>query len=75
MIRAFFVAAATAGAIAGATVAASPVATADAPYKNCTEARANGDTDIPSTSDKYGEHLETRTWTASAANPDQAARC
>jgi len=29
-----------------------------APYKNCTEARANGDSDIPSSSDKYGPWLD-----------------
>jgi hypothetical protein len=57
MIRAFLVAAAAAGAIAGA-IGTSPVAAADVPYKNCTEARANGDTDIPSSSDKYGPWLD-----------------
>jgi len=30
----------------------------DAPYKNCTQARANGDTNIPTSSDKYGTHLD-----------------
>lgn len=43
-------------AISGGVVLA-PVASA-APYKNCSEARANGDTDIPSSSDKYGAHLD-----------------
>ncbi|MCV7194006.1 excalibur calcium-binding domain-containing protein [Mycolicibacterium brumae] len=38
-------------------VTAAPAAVA-APYKNCSEARANGDTDIPSSSDKYGSHLD-----------------
>ena len=40
-------------------VGVSPVAIAGAaPYENCTEARANGDTNIPSSSDKYGSHLD-----------------
>ena len=34
------------------------LAAADAPYKNCTEARSNGDTDIQSSSDKYGPWLD-----------------
>lgn len=29
-----------------------------APYKNCTEARQNGDCDIPATSDKYQSKLD-----------------
>jgi hypothetical protein len=29
-----------------------------APYENCTEARQNGDSDIPSSSDKYGSWLD-----------------
>jgi hypothetical protein len=58
MIRAFVVAVAAAGAIAGAAIGTSPVAAANAPYKNCTEARANGDTNIPSNSDKYGPWLD-----------------
>jgi len=29
-----------------------------APYKNCTEARQNGDCDIPSSSDKYQAKLD-----------------
>ncbi len=48
------IAAAVLGAIA---VGAAPAAVA-APYKNCSEARANGDTNIPSNSDKYGSHLD-----------------
>ncbi|ORA68285.1 calcium-binding protein [Mycolicibacterium elephantis] len=39
-------------------VGLAPVATAQRPYKNCTEARANGDTNIPSSSPKYGPHLD-----------------
>lgn len=58
MIRAFLAAAAVAGAFAGFGVGASPLATADAPYENCSEARANGDTDIPSNSDMYGPWLD-----------------
>jgi len=29
-----------------------------APYKNCTEAKQNGDCDIPATSDKYQSKLD-----------------
>jgi hypothetical protein len=29
-----------------------------APYKNCTEAKGNGDCDIPSSSDKYQSKLD-----------------
>ncbi|BBZ15902.1 excalibur calcium-binding domain-containing protein [Mycolicibacterium gadium] len=58
MFRALFVAAAAAGAIVGTAVGTSPLATAFAPYENCSEARANGDTDIPSSSDKYGPWLD-----------------
>ncbi|KUI16938.1 calcium-binding protein [Mycobacterium sp. GA-1285] len=58
MFRAFVLTAAAAGAIAGASIAISPMAVANVPYKNCSEARANGDTDIPSTSEYYGEHLD-----------------
>lgn len=47
---------ASALAIAGGVVLA-PVAMA-APYKNCSEARANGDTNIPASSDRYGSHLD-----------------
>jgi hypothetical protein len=53
MIRTFVIAA----AIAAAAIGMAPAASA-APYKNCTQARANGDTDIPSSSDKYGPWLD-----------------
>ncbi|BBY98278.1 excalibur calcium-binding domain-containing protein [Mycolicibacterium fallax] len=53
MIRALLAAV----AISAVGVNIAPVAVA-APYKNCTEARKNGDTNIPSSSDKYGEHLD-----------------
>lgn len=46
-----------AASIAVAVVAA-PAAPADAPYRNCSDARANGDTDIPSDSPNYGPWLE-----------------
>jgi Excalibur calcium-binding domain len=46
-----------AGVIAAAAVGIAPVATA-APYKNCSQARANGDTDIPSSSPNYGPWLD-----------------
>ena len=36
----------------------APAAVAGPPYKNCTEARKAGDVNIPSTSDKYGPHLD-----------------
>jgi hypothetical protein len=42
---------------AGLGVVAAPIAAA-APYKNCTQARDNGDTNIPSSSDKYGSWLD-----------------
>jgi Excalibur calcium-binding domain len=48
------IAAAVLGAVA---VGAAPTALA-APYKNCSEARENGDVNIPSDSDKYGPHLD-----------------
>jgi Excalibur calcium-binding domain len=48
------IAAAVLGALA---VGVAPAAVA-APYTNCSEARANGDTDIPSTSERYGSHLD-----------------
>lgn len=53
MIRA----ALAATAIAATAVIFAPVAAAE-PYPNCTVARQNGDTDIPSSSPKYGPHLD-----------------
>lgn len=44
-------------AIATVAVGAAPAAVA-APWKNCTEARDNGDVNIPSSSDTYGSHLD-----------------
>lgn len=41
----------------GAGIVTAPLAAA-APYKNCTQARQNGDTNIPSSSDKYGPWLD-----------------
>ncbi|MCB0929628.1 MAG: excalibur calcium-binding domain-containing protein [Mycolicibacterium insubricum] len=46
-----------AAAIAIVGTALAPAAVA-APYKNCTEARKAGDVNIPSSSDKYGPHLD-----------------
>ncbi|WP_235848168.1 excalibur calcium-binding domain-containing protein [Mycolicibacterium holsaticum] len=43
--------------VTGIGVVTAPISSA-APYKNCSEARANGDTNIPSSSDKYGPHLD-----------------
>ncbi|EID17846.1 excalibur calcium-binding domain-containing protein [Mycolicibacterium phlei] len=51
----FFAAVALVAALGG--VAAPAIASAE-PYKNCTEARQNGDTNIPASSDKYGSHLD-----------------
>lgn len=48
---------AAAAFVVGFGVLAAPVANA-VPYKNCTEARKNGDSDIPSSSDKYGPWLD-----------------
>lgn len=44
-------------AVAAGAVGFAPLAAA-APYKNCTQAKANGDYDIPSSSDKYGPWLD-----------------
>ncbi|MEN3220707.1 excalibur calcium-binding domain-containing protein [Mycolicibacterium porcinum] len=44
-------------AVAGAAVGLAPLATA-APYKNCSQAKANGDYNIPESSDKYGPWLD-----------------
>jgi hypothetical protein len=54
MIRAVV---AIAVATAGLGIALAPGVSA-APYKNCSQARDNGDTNIPSSSDKYGSHLD-----------------
>jgi hypothetical protein len=45
----------------GAIVAtgAVPIANAQQPYRNCSEARANGDTNIPYDSPYYGPHLDS----------------
>ncbi|WP_082981017.1 excalibur calcium-binding domain-containing protein [Mycolicibacter heraklionensis] len=57
MIRAtLLVLAAAAGIL---SMPLTPVATAEVvPYRNCTEARQNGDCDIPATSDKYQSKLD-----------------
>ena len=54
MVRQFVAAAAIAGAV---SVAWAPMAGA-APFRNCTEARDAGYTNIPSTSEYYGTHLD-----------------
>jgi len=47
------------GAIAiGSAAPAIAAPVPQAPYKNCTEARQNGDCDIPSSSDKYQSKLD-----------------
>jgi Excalibur calcium-binding domain len=55
MIRTSFAAAAL---IAGFGLIAVPATASAAPYKNCTEARKNGDTNIPSDSPNYGRWLD-----------------
>jgi Excalibur calcium-binding domain len=42
----------------GSQPSVPPLAAAE-PYANCTAARDAGNTDIPSTSEYYGEHLDT----------------
>ncbi|HEY9265918.1 MAG TPA: excalibur calcium-binding domain-containing protein [Mycobacterium sp.] len=39
-------------------ILASPAVATAQPYENCTEARANGDTNIRSSSDRYGPWLD-----------------
>jgi hypothetical protein len=49
----------TLGAIAiGSAAPAIATPLPQAPYKNCTEAKQNGDCDIPATSDKYQSKLD-----------------
>jgi hypothetical protein len=55
MFRVLFVAA----ALAVGAIGLAPVATADQPFKNCTQARDAGYEDIPATSEYYGEHLDS----------------
>ena len=60
MIRSFGLTVA-AGLVAIAIGSAAPAIASpvpQAPYKNCTEARQNGDCDIPATSDKYQSKLD-----------------
>jgi hypothetical protein len=52
-----FVAAVAFGAIV-AGAAAAPVAVADPPYKNCSQARADGRHDIPRGDPAYAPHLD-----------------
>jgi Excalibur calcium-binding domain len=62
MLRISFAAAAliaSLGVLAAPAIAnAAPAIANGKPYKNCSEARANGDSDIPSSSDKYGPWLD-----------------
>ena len=55
MLRTFFAAATLA---AGLIVLAAPAIAHAEPYQNCSQARANGDSNIPSSSDKYGPWLD-----------------
>jgi hypothetical protein len=45
-------------AAGASSIAAAPIANAQQPYRNCSEARANGDTNIPYDSPYYGPHLD-----------------
>ncbi len=45
-------------AVGASSISAVPVANAQQPYRNCSEARANGDTNIPYDSPYYGPHLD-----------------
>jgi hypothetical protein len=45
-------------AVAGITTLAPPVIANAAPYSNCSEAKANGDCDIPSNSPYYQAKLD-----------------
>ncbi|MDD7811189.1 excalibur calcium-binding domain-containing protein [Mycobacterium sp. CSUR Q5927] len=58
MIRALLVALAFSAGLPTLTIPSTPAAHAEVPYRNCTEARANGDCDIPATSDKYQSKLD-----------------
>ena len=49
---------AAAALIVGFGALATPTTSSAAPYANCKVARDNGDTNIPSTSEKYGTHLD-----------------
>ncbi len=54
-----FIASVFAGLVVGAPIALMSIVPAQAaPYKNCTQARENGDCDIPSSSDKYQSKLD-----------------
>ena len=55
MIRALAVLIAT---VFGAAVIGIAAPAQAAPYKNCTQAKQNGDCDIPSSSDKYQSKLD-----------------
>jgi hypothetical protein len=59
MIRAFVVAAAAAGAIAGVAIGSSPVAAANVRYKNCTGAAEDGRYNIASDDPAYGPWLDS----------------
>jgi hypothetical protein len=54
----FVAAAASAAVVAGVSVAAVPVAAADPPYRNCSQARADGRHDIPRGDPAYAPHLD-----------------
>lgn len=45
-------------AAGASSIANASIANAQQPYRNCSEARANGDTNIPSDSPYYGPHLD-----------------
>lgn len=56
MTRVFTALIATAFGLAVSILGASPIQAA--PYSNCTQAKQNGDCDIPSSSDKYQSKLD-----------------
>lgn len=45
-------------AVVGVGVAPAPAAVADPPYKNCSQARADGRHDIPRGDSAYAPHLD-----------------
>lgn len=49
---------ATAAVVTAFGILAAPAIASAAPFKNCTEARKAGYSNIPSTSEYYGKHLD-----------------
>ena len=57
-LRVILAAMAFGAAVVGVGVAAAPVAVADPPYKNCSQARADGRQDIPRSDPAYAPRLD-----------------